>query len=367
MSKFDDYFEKNKNKSIVSNFRMRFPLTLARQPLYLFFIKKFGNPKNYITKIFYHFIQNKYFIYLENFLLPPVIKVIHNKKIKSFSPRVANECLKVLDRTILNYRNGNEPELAHLLDLLLPDDGVFLDVGANWGYFSFFVALRDGFKGEIYSFEPIESNYSILVDLKNKLNIESISSYKVALGDSNAIQSIYYYDLLKEGATLLLPSQEKGYEIDPTWGKCKSLQIQISKLDSFTFERIDFLKIDVEGFEYECLKGSKKQIEQHKPFIFLESHFIESSQESLNNSLMPFIYLESLGYSFYLPSWIQKQSKFFVGIGQQFEMDHIALTPFEIFDRKDFGISILNVFACHSTKINSLGKSFELYFSELNY
>jgi hypothetical protein len=47
-------------------------------------------------------------------------------------------------------------------------------------------------------------------------------------------------------------------------------------------------------------------------------------------------------------------------------MEHFSLTPFEIYERKDFGISILNIFACHNSKIKSLGKPFELYFSEIN-
>jgi len=365
MSAFDDYFERNRSKSYVTKFSSRLPLELYRHPLYLYFIRKFGNPKNFISKLVYLFLTNKYFIFLENVFRPAVIKAKQNTQLK-FSPAMANECLKVLDRTIINYRNGNEPELAHLIDLLVPDDGIFIDVGANWGYFSFFLALRHGFEGAIHSFEPILSNHSLLMGLKNNFNLKSIKLHKIALANSNSSQLIYYYDLLKEGATLLLPSDEKGYDIDLSWGKCKSLAIEISTLDSFTFGRMDFLKIDVEGSEYECLQGSLKQIELHRPYIFLESHFIESNQESISKSLLPFVILEKLGYKFYLPSWVQKKSTFFVGIGWEFEMEHFALTPFEIHERKDFGITILNIFACHNSKIKYLGTPFELYFSEIN-
>jgi len=365
MSAFDDYFEKNREKSLISSFNIRLPLVFSRRPLYLYFIKKFGNPKNYISKLAYFCITNKYFIFLENILRPVSIRIACNNNLK-YSPKIANECLRVLDRTIINYRNGNEPELAHLIDLLIPDDGVFIDIGANWGYFSLFLALRNGFKGFIHSFEPIEENISLLVDFKNKFNLKSIHAYKLALANSVSTQRIYYYDLLKEGATLLLPSDEKGYEIDPSWGTYRSADIEISKLDSFIFDRIDFLKIDVEGLEYECIQGSKEQIKKHNPYIFLESHFIEGNEESINKSLLLFEFLEKLGYKFYLPSWVQKKSTFFVGIGWGFDMSHFALTPFESNDRKNFGISILNVFACHQSKVSFLGNPFNLYFSEMN-
>src|SRR5262245_38215202 len=63
----------------------------------------------------------------------------------------------------LNNPHGYEPELMHLLDLLVPDDGTFLDVGAHWGYFSAFLGSRPGFNGVIHAFDPVNVTYVGLV------------------------------------------------------------------------------------------------------------------------------------------------------------------------------------------------------------
>ena len=55
--------------------------------------------------------------------------------------------------------------------------------------------------------------------------------------------------------------------------------INTKKLDDFSFDRIDILKIDVEGFELEVLKGSEKTIKRLKPKIILETHSRELRQK----------------------------------------------------------------------------------------
>ena len=47
-----------------------------------------------------------------------------------------------------------EPETSALLDRLVGDDGVFFDVGANWGGYSVLIAARPTFHGTVHTFEP---------------------------------------------------------------------------------------------------------------------------------------------------------------------------------------------------------------------
>src|ERR1700733_4301489 len=71
-----------------------------------------------------------------------------------------------------NARFGHEPELAHLIDLLVPDDGVFLDVGSNFGYFSIYLGTRPKFRGHIHAFEPIAGSFAGLRDMVNSLQCD---------------------------------------------------------------------------------------------------------------------------------------------------------------------------------------------------
>jgi hypothetical protein len=57
--------------------------------------------------------------------------------------------------------------------------------------------------------------------------------------------------------------------------------IDILPLDDIIKEKIDFIKIDVEGMELEVIKGSLKRISSEKPVIFIESDKIEKVMELL--------------------------------------------------------------------------------------
>ena len=61
-------------------------------------------------------------------------------------------------------------------------------------------------------------------------------------------------------------------------------------LDSYSFKRVDLLKIDVEGFELDVLLGAENTIRQFKPRIIIETHSKELRKKC-------HAFLSSLGYS----------------------------------------------------------------------
>lgn len=44
----------------------------------------------------------------------------------------------------------------------------------------------------------------------------------------------------------------------------------MKRLDDYEFERIDFIKIDIEGYEFYCLEGAKNTLSKHSPVIYVE-------------------------------------------------------------------------------------------------
>ena len=77
-----------------------------------------------------------------------------------------------------------EPEISALLDLLVADNDGFLDVGANWGWYSLLVASRPGFAGHIHAFEPMPDTFADLAGVVREAGLaDRVTCHALALGD----------------------------------------------------------------------------------------------------------------------------------------------------------------------------------------
>ena len=104
----------------------------------------------------------------------------------------------------------------------------------------------------VYAFEPIEEVRQCLA--KNVGN-ENYSTYSFGLGAKNDIIKVNY-NPAETGNT---HASKDGNQI-----------ITIRKLDDMNLPKIDYIKVDTEGFEIEVLKGGEKMIEEYKPFVHVE-------------------------------------------------------------------------------------------------
>ena len=128
----------------------------------------------------------------------------------------------------------------------------FFDVGANIGLHSLFASKRIGSEGKVIAFEPCESTYKRLVENVNLNKPNNIYVFKLALGDNDCEM-----DMIK-----ITSDTSKTY-IRQVKSNNKDEIIEIVKLttlDNFirnnNIKKIDYLKIDVEGFELNVLKGA---------------------------------------------------------------------------------------------------------------
>ena len=137
----------------------------------------------------------------------------------------------------------------------IPCEGTFLDIGANIGNHSLmFNRLRPNVT--IHSFEPIFKNYVLLYEnTKNKLNIKT---YNVGLGSTNEVVPTHQPNYNNSG----------GNRIDKENGTGEN--IIIIPGDAMKIKDISFIKIDVEGYELEVLKGLNGTISKYGPNIWIE-------------------------------------------------------------------------------------------------
>ena len=161
-----------------------------------------------------------------------------------------------------------------------------IDIGANIGLWS-----RDltNFFHKTICFEP---NSNCIKYLKKNIIIEKAIIHNYALGSKNEDKELF--TPINSGGSSLIDNTTIGYNSDgqKIYGKwpqgTKQQLVKVKKLDEFNFNEIDFIKIDVQGYEYEVLKGAKKTLEINSPIICLEEEYPENSR-SIN-------FLESLNY-----------------------------------------------------------------------
>ena len=159
-----------------------------------------------------------------------------------------------------------------MINLNLPQKPVMLDVGANIGMFS--LSYASIFKGaEIHCFEPVSFIYDYLnQNLNNNPNLSSkIQAYNY--GMSNCFE--------RKQLSIPIPEQHERYskELDirlySIHGKGKEkFEAQFMPIDQWVdqlkIRDLNFIKIDVEGYEFAVLEGATKSLLSFKPIVMFE-------------------------------------------------------------------------------------------------
>ena len=178
-------------------------------------------------------------------------------------------------------------ELIALFEFLGPfkdkfAQGTALDVGANIGnhtrYFSDFFS-------KVHAFEPVKDTFQVLQF--NTQKISCIDIHNIALGVVDKKARIFSSNLNIGGARILREESNDNF----------SEEVQVKKLDTLELDlsALKFMKIDVEGFEFEVLSGALKVITGQHPVITIEqwpSDFTNEYSPSIN-------LLREIGYEFF--------------------------------------------------------------------
>ena len=155
----------------------------------------------------------------------------------------------------------------------------FIDVGTHKGEFLSYI-LSLNYK-KIYCFEPQKKIFKILK--KNFKNKKNIQLFNLGLAHKNS-KIIFYENKLTSTSTFSISkntlfSKIKNFILNSKNTYIDQYPINVRKLDDiFINKKIFnlFLKIDVEGFELNVLKGAKKILSKKVKFILIERHFFQS-------------------------------------------------------------------------------------------
>ncbi len=156
-------------------------------------------------------------------------------------------------------RGGLEEEMA-LLPLIVQNHCRVLDIGGNRGAYAYCL-WRLGAKVEV--FEPNPKCYRVLAAWA--ASQADVNIHSVALSSH------------KGEANLHIPIDESGEEHDASasiehteFTNARDELVTLKTLDSYKFEKVDLIKIDVEGHEYKVIEGAESTITESKPALLIE-------------------------------------------------------------------------------------------------
>jgi FkbM family methyltransferase len=233
--------------------------------------------------------------------------------------------------------NGFEPETCATLRFLFERAETFIDVGANYGFYSILAAVSNP-KLHVISFEPVPEIYKGLRRNVHENQLEErVVCENLALANDTGDAQLY-----------LPRSESKDIESTGTlaldsWQSRKgSPRVSIRKIRFDDYEKqhplqLDVVKIDVEDFEADVLAGMRESIVRDKPFIVCEV----LPRKHRNQRTVDIV--ETLGYQ---PYWITPSG-------------YIRVSKFD-FDRKDCNNFLFPPVSTQETVVDNLGVLWDL-------
>lgn len=187
-----------------------------------------------------------------------------------------------IDRSL--YLGQYEPEVTEAIKKYTKHDMIIVDIGANIGAHALRFAKLLGSSGQVYAFEPTEYAFRKLVTNIGLNPFTNINPIQAALSDENR---------MNQSANFRSSWLSNGGEIS------SNNTVDFVRLDDWCIahdiERIDLIKLDVDGFEYKVLNGAVNILQTCRPPIILEV-FSDNFREPLSN---PFAFLYDIGYTIF--------------------------------------------------------------------
>lgn len=181
---------------------------------------------------------------------------------KSQEVKIGNETYLITsdDDYLTNIGQVFEPDMCKLFLSLVENDHKVVDIGANIGCTSI---LFGQIARNVTSFEPSPTTFKYLdLNIKNS-NLKNIEIHNVGLGCKDENLTLTFSPSSRSGGFVSnLIQASTGHTVE---------NISIKNGDFIIKDaNVDFIKIDVEGFELNVLKGLTNTIQQNKPIVVAE-------------------------------------------------------------------------------------------------
>lgn len=167
-------------------------------------------------------------------------------------------------------RSGQwQPEIWGSIAPSLSEGAVFLDVGAHIGYFSIKAARRVGNSGRVVAFDPNPEILKLLRDNVAANHSSNVIVEPVACTDREQTLTFYAVPSGNTGASSLARDNAEPWSQAPQPYQVRGRPID-DVIRELKLERVDVIKVDVEGAEVSVLKGALETLKRFHPKVIVE-------------------------------------------------------------------------------------------------
>ncbi|PCJ18732.1 MAG: hypothetical protein COB02_09860 [Candidatus Cloacimonadota bacterium] len=179
-----------------------------------------------------------------------------------FSITVPNDITEISTFTYLEQETWFEND-KNILNDILPDNFKAVDIGANYGFYSLFMANLDKGNSKIFSIEPCLNTMTCFKQSIKENNFNNITPLQIGLSDTKS-----------EAFLSIQESSELNEVVYETQLQGQFEKIQLDSLDNlykqYDLKGCHFIKLDAEGHEEKVLKGAKIFFENESPIVMFE-------------------------------------------------------------------------------------------------
>ncbi len=169
------------------------------------------------------------------------------------------------------YHEGYEKESFDFIKQYIKSGSVVLDIGGHIGLYAVTFGKLVGPSGKVYSFEPTPQTNKVLrrsVELNGLQNTVIVQNE--AISKEKGETTFYISDIAMDNANSLV-----NYDKPRSVHGIKVPLISVDEFAKTLSQKIDFLKIDVEGAELDAVVGAKETMMKDKPLAILALHPVQ--------------------------------------------------------------------------------------------
>lgn len=200
----------------------------------------------------------------------------------------------------ITQNQAYEPEMTQCIEQLLEKGDSFIDLGANEGYFTVLASSLVSSTGKIYSIEPQKRLWEVI---KQNVMLNSLSNVQLlpyGIGSEKQELVLQLYPSTNSGATSFSTSFNFKIAFDSyrkkLYGTQLSKVIRLDDLSDIMTSKIKLIKIDIEGYELEALKGATELLKNKRfDYLLVEIHHqalagLNQSEDMIDDLLKEFSY-----------------------------------------------------------------------------